>query len=183
MSKSSFQENFSRQESENLKHDDNAFYYFATSILTSLLVPLTYKLIIQPMLYGEMVIKTDPNAIKNCVCDICRERMKFRQSLHRFAFINKWFLVKLGILTVFWYFLIYSYIQVKDIEPLRGFVPYEILGVEKNAPISAVRKAYRKMSRELHPDKNPDNPQAVNEFIQVTKAYTVSKLSFENHCG
>ena len=28
--------------------------------------------------------------------------------------------------------------------------------------------------REKHPDKNPDNPEAVNEFIQITKAYTVS---------
>ena len=73
--------------------------------------------------------------------------------------------MKLAVLSVFWYFCIFSYIQVKDIEPLRGFVPYEILGIDKNAPISAVRKAYRKMSRELHPDKNPDNPQAVNDFI------------------
>jgi len=37
-----------------------------------------------------------------------------------------------------------------------------------------VKKAYRKLSREKHPDKNPDNPEAVNEFIQITKAYTVS---------
>lgn len=29
------------------------------------------------------------------------------------------------------------------------------------------------MSREKHPDKNPDNPHAVNEFIQITKAYTI----------
>jgi len=36
-----------------------------------------------------------------------------------------------------------------------------------------VKKAYRKLSREKHPDKNPDNPEAVNEFIQITKAYTI----------
>jgi len=42
------------------------------------------------------------------------------------------------------------------------------------ATIPEVKKAYRKMSREKHPDKNPDNPEAVNEFIQITKAYTVS---------
>jgi translocation protein SEC63 len=29
------------------------------------------------------------------------------------------------------------------------------------------------LSREKHPDKNPDNPAAVNDFIQITKAYTV----------
>ena len=47
-----------------------------------------------------------------------------------------------------------------------------------DAPVPIVKKAYRKLSREKHPDKNPDNPEAVNEFIQITKAYTVStKLS------
>jgi curved DNA-binding protein CbpA len=39
------------------------------------------------------------------------------------------------------------------------------LGVEENATKAQVKKAYRKLSREKHPDKNPDNPQAVNEFI------------------
>jgi DnaJ-class molecular chaperone len=29
------------------------------------------------------------------------------------------------------------------------------------------------LSREKHPDKNPDNPEAVAEFIQITKAYTI----------
>ena len=36
-----------------------------------------------------------------------------------------------------------------------------------------MKKAYRKISREKHPDKNPDNPDAVEEFIQITKAYTI----------
>lgn len=64
--------------------------------------------------------------------------------------------------------------MVKDIEPLKNFIPNEILGVETSATVAQVKKAYRKLSREKHPDKNPDNPEAVNEFIQITKAYTVS---------
>lgn len=36
-----------------------------------------------------------------------------------------------------------------------------------------MKKAYRQLSREKHPDKNPDNPEAVNEFITITKAYTI----------
>jgi translocation protein SEC63 len=62
---------------------------------------------------------------------------------------------------------------VKDVEPLKTFIPHEILGVETDATPGAVKKAYRKLSREKHPDKNPDNPEAVNEFIQITKAYTI----------
>ena len=56
---------------------------------------------------------------------------------------------------------------------MKGFVPHELLGVDARAPLSAIKKAYRNLSRELHPDKNRDNPKAVNEFIQITKAYTI----------
>ena len=45
-----------------------------------------------------------------------------------------------------------------------------------DATIPEVKKAYRKMSREKHPDKNPDNPGAKAEFIIITKAYTVSQF-------
>ena len=61
---------------------------------------------------------------------------------------------------------------------MKTFIPHEILGVDTDAPLSKVKKAYRKLSREKHPDKNPDNPEAVNEFIQITKAYTVSTSLF-----
>ena len=81
------------------------------------------------------------------------------------------------VLSVMWYWCFVCFMTVKDIEPLKTFIPYEILGVESDAPVSAVKKAYRKLSREKHPDKNPDNPEAVNEFITITKAYTVSTLN------
>ena len=57
---------------------------------------------------------------------------------------------------------------------MKTFIPHEILGVDVDAPLSKVKKAYRKLSREKHPDKNPDDPNAVTEFIAITKAYTVS---------
>lgn len=56
---------------------------------------------------------------------------------------------------------------------MRTFIPHEILGVDMDAPVSKVKKAYRKLSREKHPDKNPDDPNAVTEFIAITKAYTI----------
>lgn len=56
---------------------------------------------------------------------------------------------------------------------MKTFIPHEILGVDMDAPLSKVKKAYRKLSREKHPDKNPDDPNAVTEFIAITKAYTI----------
>lgn len=99
--------------------------------------------------------------------------MKKREALYRFSWANKWFVGKLIVLAYLWYLCYSCFDVVKDIEPLKTFVPHEILGVAADATPGAVKKAYRKLSREKHPDKNPDNPEAVNEFIQITKAYTI----------
>lgn len=96
-----------------------------------------------------------------------------RKALYRWAFITKAYITKVLILSIFWYMCLESYLRVKDVEPLQGFVPNEILGIAADAPLAKVKKAYRRLSREKHPDKNPDNPHAVTEFIQITKAYTI----------
>lgn len=49
--------------------------------------------------------------------------------------------------------------------------PYSILGVSKGADEKAIKTAYRKLAKELHPDKNTDNPKAADRFSEVTRAY------------
>jgi DnaJ-class molecular chaperone len=49
--------------------------------------------------------------------------------------------------------------------------PYSILGVSKGADEKAVKSAYRKLAKELHPDKHPDDPKAADKFSDVTRAY------------
>mgnify|MGYP000058908796 FL=1 len=49
--------------------------------------------------------------------------------------------------------------------------PYSTLGVSKGADEKAIKSAYRKLAKELHPDKNKDNPKASERFSDVTKAY------------
>jgi preprotein translocase subunit Sec63 len=100
--------------------------------------------------------------------------MKNRAVKYRFAWFNSGFLMKLIFISFMWYLTYCCFDIVKDIKPLKTFIPNEILGVTTEASVAEVKKAYRKLSREKHPDKNPDNPEAVNEFIQITKAYTVS---------
>ena len=50
---------------------------------------------------------------------------------------------------------------------------YATLGVPKNADAAAIKKAYRKLARELHPDHNPDDPAAEARFKEVGEAYAV----------
>ena len=49
--------------------------------------------------------------------------------------------------------------------------PYSILGVPRGASEKDIKSAYRKLAKELHPDRNADNPKATERFSEVTRAY------------
>lgn len=49
--------------------------------------------------------------------------------------------------------------------------PYSTLGVARGATEADIKKAYRKLAKELHPDTNRDNPKATERFAEVTNAY------------
>ncbi len=50
---------------------------------------------------------------------------------------------------------------------------YEVLGVSRNASESDVKKAYRKLARQYHPDRNPGDKQAEARFKEVQEAYDI----------
>src|SRR3954469_8497233 len=50
---------------------------------------------------------------------------------------------------------------------------YEVLGVPRGADESEIKKAFRKLARQLHPDQNPDDPEAEERFKELAEAYEV----------
>jgi len=50
---------------------------------------------------------------------------------------------------------------------------YKVLGVSKNASEADIKKAFRKIARDNHPDQNPDNKEAESRFKEASEAYNV----------
>ena len=49
--------------------------------------------------------------------------------------------------------------------------PYEVLGVKPDASADEIRKVYRKLAKQFHPDLNPGKPEAEEHFKSISAAY------------
>ncbi len=51
--------------------------------------------------------------------------------------------------------------------------PYDILGVKKSADAAAIKSAYRRLAKKLHPDANKNDPKAAQRFAEINSAYEI----------
>ncbi len=58
---------------------------------------------------------------------------------------------------------------------------YDVLGVARDADIEQIKKAYRKLAVQYHPDKNPGDNAAVEKFREATEAYEILKDTDKRH--
>ncbi|PQM40224.1 dnaJ protein ERDJ2A [Prunus yedoensis var. nudiflora] len=121
----------------------------------------------------------------HCQCSECFRSGKYRRSIFkRISNFSTWSNLTLVLLWVIMIVLVY-YIKNMSRE-IQVFEPFSILGLEPGASDSEIKKAYRRLSIQYHPDKNPD-PEAHNYFVEfISKAYQaltdpVSRENFEKY--
>jgi translocation protein SEC63 len=153
-----------------LEYDDSAFYYFSLAVLTFALLPFTF-FTLRTMVTGAVKIEDEGVNCETLEFQtlLAQKRVEARRSTWSNGFIFRLFTGAL-----LWYIWYLNFDMVCSIEGLQSFDPYQILKIENNADERTIRKQYRRLSLQMHPDKNPNNPLAVQEFIRLTKAYNVS---------
>ncbi|XP_060201290.1 dnaJ protein ERDJ2-like [Lycium barbarum] len=153
---------------------------FPIFVLTLMALPLVPYTIVN--LFGAFKKKA---AKINCQCSVCVRSGKYHKSIfRRISNFSTYSNLTLVLLWVVMAVLVY-YIKHISTE-VEIFEPFSILGLEHGASDSEIKKAYRRLSIQYHPDKNPD-PEAHSYFVEfISKAYQaltdpVSRENFEKY--
>ncbi|DAZ97347.1 TPA: hypothetical protein N0F65_010781 [Lagenidium giganteum] len=133
---------------------DGAFYSFAGVMLSLYLVPAT--------LFTGFKLWRQPKK----------------------TFTARWFAINVVVLAVAGYALWRCMDNLQGVDMSGVFEPYEILQIPSGASVREIKKAFRRLSRDLHPDKNRGNERAAAaRFGRVTKAYEAltDPIGIENY--
>lgn len=121
----------------------------------------------------------------HCECSVCNLSGKYQKS--NLKKVTSCFTCHNLTVVLLWIFMVFlsSYIKHMKTE-IQVFEPFSILGLEPGASESDIKKAYRNLSRQYHPDKNPD-PEAHKYFVEsISKAYQaltdpIARENFEKY--
>ncbi|KAL8140567.1 hypothetical protein V2J09_006588, partial [Rumex salicifolius] len=138
---------------------------FPIFILTIMAIPLVPYTMVK--LCRAASKKSEPI---NCQCSVCSRSGKYRKSI--FKKISNFSTFSNMTLVLFWVIMGVLVYYIKHInQEIQVFEPFSILGLEPGATDTVIKKAYRRLSVQYHPDKNPD-PEAHKYFVDfISKAY------------
>ncbi|CAI0403134.1 unnamed protein product [Linum tenue] len=150
---------------------------FPIFILTIMALPLVPYTIMKLCRAASTKTKTI-----HCKCSECTRSGKYRKSL--FKRISNFSTYSNLTVILLWVVMIFLVCYIKNMSrEVQPFDPYAILGLKPGASETEIKKSYRKLSVQYHPDKNPD-PDAHTYFVEfITKAYQAltDPISRENY--
>lgn len=151
-----------------LDYDDSAFYYFAMTLLTMYLIPGTYYCLKE--VYLAFCSDGDVGSTGRTSVEEANKASKLRKASLGFTRLNKVGFISnlVGLILVYALFFYLMSLVGQDGE-VHSFDPYAILGLSSGATDSEIKKAYRKLSLQYHPDKNIGKAGAEELFMKIAK--------------
>lgn len=153
---------------------------FPIFILTIMAIPLVPYTILKLCRAASTKTKSI-----HCKCSECTRSGKYRKSI--FKQISNFSTYSNLTLILLWVVMIVLVYYIKNMSrEIQVFEPFSILGLEPGASDVDIKKAYRRLSVQYHPDKNPD-PEAHKYFVEfISKAYQaltdpISRENFEKY--
>ncbi|KAF3973832.1 hypothetical protein CMV_002765 [Castanea mollissima] len=153
---------------------------FPIFILTIMAIPLVPYTILKLCRAASTKTKSI-----HCKCSECTRSGKYRKSI--FKRISNFSTYSNLTLILLWVVMIVLVYYIKNMSrEIQVFEPFSILGLEPGASDVDIKKAYRRLSVQYHPDKNPD-PEAHKYFVEfISKAYQaltdpISRENFEKY--
>ncbi|GAB4833446.1 DnaJ protein erdj2a [Ancistrocladus abbreviatus] len=139
---------------------------FPIFILTIMALPLVPYTMVK-LCHAAASKKTK---IINCQCTACSRSGKYRKSIIKK--ISNFSTCSNLTLVLLWAIMAVLVYYIKQInQEIQVFEPFSILGLEPGASEADIKKSYRRLSIQYHPDKNPD-PEANKYFVEyISKAY------------
>jgi translocation protein SEC63 len=164
-----------------LEYDNSAFYYFAITLLVIYIIPGTYYAVSE---FVMAFIGSGDVGSKARTKTEAEKADKLKKKTTGFARLNTTtYMVNLSVLIVAWAVFLYLLALVSQDGEVNTFDPYTILGVQQEAAVGEIKKAYRKLSLKYHPDKNIGDKVAEEMFMRIAKAYEAltDETSKENY--
>ncbi|SPP77173.1 translocation protein SEC63 homolog [Drosophila guanche] len=152
------------------------FYYFVLSFLALILIPTT-------IYYWPRKKKEDPGKRnEECQCDDCRKKKTILANAEPYRALRSW-TIKL-VIVLGWALLLFLTYRVSQFDyEMASFDPFEILNVPPTSSQAEIKKAYYRLSKILHPDKETGDEKS---FMMLSKAYQaltddVAKENYEKY--
>jgi translocation protein SEC63 len=152
-----------------LEYDNSAFYYFMIASCTVYLIPSTWH-VFKKLSFLMSNRKVDVGTARSSVEQKKYERLEEEQRNSK-AGMSTPFIANMVATICTWVMFFYLISLVWNDHEIASFDPFAILGIEAGAKMRVIKRAYRALSLQYHPDKNKGDAHAEQMFMKIAKAY------------